>query len=396
MTTTSRPTETATALSPEARRRWREEFPILATSTYLINNSLGAMPRSTAAALQEYAELWASEGVVAWNRWLPMVGEVGDLLGRLIDAPPGSVIMHQNVSTLVSIVASALDFSGPRNKVVLADGEFPTVRYFWEAQRRFGADVVEVAGDRGLTMPLEALLAEIDERTLLVTVSHVLFRSAEIVDLAAVIRRARAVGALVLVDAYQSVGLLPFSVVDLDIDLLVGGSVKWLCGGPGAGYLYVKPSLLPTLEPAVCGWFSHERPFAFDEPPIAYAPGIERFTGGTPGVPALYTAREGYRILNEVGPAAVRAQSLRQTALIAERALADGLTVNSPLDPARRGGHVTVDFPACEAVSQELIRRRFIIDFRPGAGIRIAPHFYTTDDECLAILDEIQSIRAAH
>jgi kynureninase len=338
----------------------RDQFPILASSVYLVSHSL-----------------WATEGVVAWNRWLPMVTEVGDLLGALIGAPPGSVIMGQNVTNHVSTIASCFDYAPPRNRVVLGEPEFPTVRYFWEAQRRLGADIVHVPGGNGL----------------LVVVSHVLFKSAEIVDIAAVVRRAREAGAYVLVDSYQSVGLVPFSVGDLDIDFLVGGSVKWLCGGPGAGYLYVKPSLQRELQPAVCGWFSHERPFAFEPPPIEYASGIERFMGGTPGVPALYTAREGYRILNEVGVPAVRAQSRRQTALIVERALADGLTVNSPLEADRRGGHVTVDFPAAEAVSQELIRRRFIVDYRPGAGIRIAPHFYNTDDECIAILDEIRQIR---
>ena len=369
----------------------RSEF-VLPGSVYLINNSLGAMPRSTADAMQEYTNLWAQEGVVAWNTWLPMVREVGDLLGTLIDAPSGSVIMGQNVTNHVATIASCFSYAPPRNRIVLGEPEFPTVRYFWDAQQRNGADVVHVPGGDGLTLPLDQLLAAIDERTLLVSVSHVLFKSAEIVDLAAVIRRAHAVGAYVLVDAYQSVGLVPFSVVELDIDFLVGGSVKWLCGGPGAGYLYVKPALLALLEPATCGWFSHERPFGFEAPPIAYAPGSERFMGGTPGVPALYSAREGYRIINEVGVETVRAQSQRQTALIVDRALADGLTVNSPVDARRRGGHVTVHLPDAEAVSQELIRRRFIIDYRPGAGIRIAPHFYNTDDECVAILDEIRTI----
>ncbi|MGH2599518.1 MAG: aminotransferase class V-fold PLP-dependent enzyme, partial [Dehalococcoidia bacterium] len=351
-----------TVLNARSMERWREEFPILATSVYLVSHSLGAMPRSTAGALQEYTDLWASDGVVAWHRWLPMVHAVGDLVGGLIGAPPGSVIMGQNATNQVAAVASCFPYAPPRNRIVLAEPEFPTVRYFWEAQRRLGAEVVHVPGGDGLTLPLERLLGAIDERTLLVTVSHVLFKSAEIVDIAAVIQRAHAAGAYVLVDAYQSVGLVPFSVVDLDVDFLVGGSVKWLCGGPGAGYLYVKPSLVDQLEPAFCGWFSHEHPFAFDPPPIAYAAGIDRFMGGTPGVPALYTAREGYRIIGEVGVPTIRALSQRRTALIVERALADGLTVNSPLEPERRGGHVTVDFADAEAVSQELIQRRFIID----------------------------------
>jgi kynureninase len=370
----------------------RSDF-VLPGRVYLISNSLGAMPRATPSAMQEFTGLWAEEGVVAWNTWLPLVREVGDLLGNLIGAPPGSVMMGQNVTNHIATVASCFTFRPPRNRIVLAEPEFPTVRYFFEAQRRYGAEVVHVPGGDGLALPLDRLLAAIDERTLLVVVSHVLYRSSEIVDIGAVVRRAREVGAHVLVDAYQATGLVPYNVVDLDIDFLVGGSVKWLCGGPGAGYLYVKPSLQRELEPAFCGWFSHERPFAFEPPPIAYADGIGRFMGGTPGVPALYAAREGYRILNEVGVLAVRQQSERQTALVVERALTDGLTVNSPLDAARRGGHVTVDFPNAEDVSQELIRRGFVIDYRPGAGIRIAPHFYNTDDECLAILDEIRAIR---
>jgi kynureninase len=373
----------------------RGEFPILATSTYLVSNSLGAMPASTKDALQEYADLWAAEGVVAWGRWLPMVHEVGDMLGRIIGAPSGSVMMGQNVTNLVAQVASCFDWSGPRNRVVLSDLEFPTVRYFWEAQRALGAEIVEVANDDGLTIPLDRLLAAIDERTALVCVSHVVFRSSALLDVAAVLERAHAVGALVLLDSYQATGSAPYDVTALGADMVVGGSVKWLCGGPGAGYLYVRPDLVTRLQPKFAGWFSHARPFAFEPPPIEYADSVDRFTGGTPAVPALYTAREGYRYTLEVGVERIRAKSMRQTQRIVERALAMGLTVNSPLPAERRGGHVTVDFPDAEVVSKELIARRFIIDYRPGAGIRIAPHWYTTDDECDAVMDEIAAIRTA-
>lgn len=373
----------------------RSEFPILATSTYLVSNSLGAMPAGTRDALNEYADLWATDGVVAWNRWLPMVREVGDMLGRIIGAPSGSVMMGQNVTNLVAQVASCFDWSGPRNKVVITEVEFPTVRYFWDAQRALGAEVVEVASPDGLVIPLDRLLETIDARTALVCVSHVVFRSSALLDVGAVIRRAHEVGALVLLDSYQAVGSVPFDVTALGADMLVGGSVKWLCGGPGAGYLYVRPDLLPRLEPKLAGWFSHQRPFGFEPPPIAYAEGIDRFMGGTPGVPALYTAREGYRYALEIGVERIRAGSMRQTQQIVDRALAMGFTVNSPPRAEERGGHVTVDFPGAEAVSKELIARRFIIDYRPGAGIRIAPHWYTTDDECAAVLDEIASIRPA-
>jgi kynureninase len=371
----------------------RDEFPILGTSVYLVSNSLGAMPRSTYDALHEYAELWATDGVVAWNRWLPMVREVGDMLAGIMGAPSGSVMMGQNVTNLVAQVASCFDWSGTRNKVVLTDVEFPTVRYFWDAQRTLGADVVEVVSEDGLSIPPDRLLEAIDERTALVCVSHVVFRSSALLDVGPVIRRAHEVGALVLLDSYQATGLVPFNAAELNVDMIVGGSVKWLCGGPGAGYLYVRPDLVSQLYPRLAGWFSHERPFGFEPPPIEYAHDIGRFTGGTPAVPALYTAREGYRYIVDIGVARVREKSQRQTQRIVERALADGLTVNSPVKAEQRGGHVTVDFPNAEAVSKELIARRFIIDYRPGAGIRIAPHWYTADDECEAIMDQIASLR---
>lgn len=371
----------------------RDEFPILATSTYLVSNSLGAMPRGTYDALHEYADRWATEGVVAWNAWLPLVREVGDMLARIIGAPPGSVMMGQNVTNLVAQVASCFDLSGPRNKVVLTDVEFPTVRYFWDGQRALGAEIVEVASEDGLTIPLDRLLAAIDDRTALVVVSHVVFRSSALLDVAAVIGRAHDVGALVLLDSYQATGSVPYDVTALDADMVVGGSVKWLCGGPGAGYLYVRPDLAERLQPRTAGWFSHARPFGFEPPPIEYGSGVERFMGGTPAVPALYTAREGYRYALAIGTERIREKSQRQTQAIVERALALGLTVNSPARAEERGGHVSVDFPGSESVSKELIARRIIIDYRPGAGIRIAPHWYTMDEECARVLDVIAELR---
>jgi len=373
--------------------QWRERFPILHTAVYLINNSLGAMPASVRDGLATYTDLWEGQDVVAWNAWLPLVREAGDLIAGLIGAPAGSVIMHQNVSTLVSIVASCFEYDGPRRKIVYADCEFPTMHYFWEQQRRLGADVQYIAGPNQLRFPLDPLLAAIDERTLIVPISHVLFRSSELIDVAAVVETAHRHGAYVLLDSYQATGAVPFDVTALGVDFVVGGSVKWLCGGPGAGYLYVRPELIERLRPRETGWFSHARPFAFDMGEIEYAPGIERFMGGTPGIPALYAAREGYRIVSEAGVERIRARSLRLTARIVARAEDLGLTVNTPREPAQRGGHVTLDFPDAEAVSQELIRRRYIIDYRPGAGIRVAPHFYNTEAECDAFMDELTAIR---
>lgn len=373
---------------------WRPKFPILATKTYLINNSLGAMPASVVDALHEYMTLWATEGVVAWDTWLPEVANTAAILEDIIGAPRGSMTMCQNVTNGLAGILSCIEYDGPRNEIVYCAGEFPTVEYLLDGQRRLGARTVRV-GDDPLVFPAEELMEAITPRTVLVVLSHVLFRTAELVDVRPFVEKAHSVGALIVLDAYQSIGAVPFDVLELDVDFLVGGSVKWLCGGPGAGYLYAHPNIVDRLEPAFAGWFSHARPFGFEAPPIEYAPGVARFTGGTPNMPAYYQAREGYRIIREVGVGAIREKARRQTGILVDGALQRGLAVNTPFDFDRRGNHVTVDMPGAQEVKDELIRRGFVVDYRPGAGIRIAPHFYNTDEECEAVLDEIMAIGRA-
>jgi kynureninase len=370
---------------------WRPKFPILASKTYLINNSLGAMPASVNDALREYTDLWATEGVVAWDTWLPEVANVAAILEDIIHAPRGSMTMCQNVTNALAEVLSCLEFEEPRTQIVHCAGEFPTVEYLLDAQRRIGAEVVRVGTDP-LVYRGEELLAAITQRTALVVISHVLFRTAELINVRPLVKRAHEYGALVVLDAYQSMGAVPFDVVELGVDFLVGGSVKWLCGGPGAGYLYASPGIIDRLEPRFQGWFSHARPFGFEAPPIEYAEGIARFTGGTPNMPAYYQAREGYKVIREVGVEEIRENARRQTEIIYAGALERGYTVNSPRDFENRGNHVTVDVPHAQQVKEELIRRGFVVDYRPGAGIRIAPHFYNTDDECHAVLEEMAAI----
>ena len=373
--------------------RWRDRFPILAHKTYLASHTLGAMPGSVPDALREYTDLWATEGVVAWDTWLPEIANVAGILEEIIHAPRGSMTMSQNVTNALAAVLSCLEYETPRNRIVHCAGEFPTVEYLLDGERRLGAEVIRV-GDDPLVFPAEELLGNIDERTVVVVLSHVLFRTSELIDVRPFVERAHRYGALVVLDAYQSMGAVPFNVTELDVDFLVGGSVKWLCGGPGAGYLYAHPKLVDRLEPRFAGWFSHARPFGFEAPPIEYGEGIGRFVGGTPNMPGYYQAREGYRIIREVGVEAVRAKAMRQTTLLRDGALARGFTVNSPERFAERGNHVTIDLPNAQQVKDELIRRGFVIDYRPGAGIRVAPHFYNTDDECTAIIEEMAAIRA--
>jgi kynureninase len=353
---------------------YRDRFPILEHTTYLINHSLGAMPVGAEEGLLRYAREWRERGVRAWAEgWWETSTAVGDVLGRIIGAPPGTMAMHQNVAVAEAIVLSCFEFEPPRNRIVYGEGEFPSVRYLYQAQRRRGADV-EIVADEA------AVLEAIDERTLLVPISHVLFKTGEIQDLEAIVSRAHDAGALVVLDAYQSAGSVPLDVASLGVDFAVGGSVKWLCGGPGAGWLYVRPDLAERLEPTLTGWQAHARPFAF-EPEQDYAEGAARFLTGTPNVPALYAATAGYELIDEVGVDRIRGRSMEQTELLVELLEAAGFEVLSPRDPNRRGGTVVVRTPEAEAVYRELGARQVICDFRPDAGIRLGPHFFNTDDE---------------
>lgn len=375
--------------------KWRGEFPILERAVYLISHSLGAMPRATYQSLQDYAEMWAERGVRAWAEgWWEMPVTLGDEVARIIGADAGTVVMHQNVSICQSLILSCFEPEPQRNKIVYSELNFPSVMYVYEAHARTGQLRIEmVKSDDGITVPLEKMLAAIDEETLLVPISHVLFKSAFLQDARAITKRAHEVGARVVLDTYQSAGTVPFSVKELDIDFATGGSVKWLCGGPGAGYLYVRPDLHSKLEPKTTGWMAHEAPFAFEGGMIRYAPGINRFLHGSPSVPALYAAQSGYRIINEIGVEAIRAKSVRQTERLIELAEEAGFRVTSPRDPSVRGGTITIAAEHAAAMTKELIRREFIVDYRPGAGVRISPHFYNKDEELDLVIHEMKTIR---
>jgi kynureninase len=363
---------------------YRDRFPILAETTYLINHSLGAMPAAVEDRLAEYARTWKTRGIRAWGEgWWQLPLEVGDQIGRIVGAPPGSTVMHQNVAIAEAIVLSCFRPVDPRrNRVVYEAGNFPSVRYLYQAQPDL--EVVVCEDD-------QAIVETIDERTLLVPISHVLFKSAEIQNVAAITRRAHEAGAHVVLDCYQSAGIVPFSLTELAVDFAVGGSVKWLCGGPGNGWLYVRPALADELEPTFMGWQAHESPFAF-EPELRFASGSARFLTGTPNVPAHYAGTPGYDLIEEIGVERIRANSLRQTELLIRLADAAGFEVRSPREPARRGGTVTVYVPGFEAVHKVLGERQIICDFRPGAGLRLGPHYYNTDEELEAVIGEIGEI----
>jgi kynureninase len=373
--------------------RYRSEFPILERTNYLISNSLGAMPRGVYDALKGYADTWATRGVRAWEeRWWMLAAQVGDEIGALMNAPRGSVSTHQNVTTCQAVIASCLDFSGKRNKVVYTDMNFPSVMYFWEAQHATGARVHMVKTDDGVTIPTERLLDAIDEQTMIVPISHVIFRSSFIQDARAIVEKAHKVGAYVVLDTFQSLGSVPVDVRSLNVDFACGGVLKWLCGGPGVAYLYVRPDLGQMLQPRFTGWHAHQQPFDFEAGPIRYTGPPYRFMNGTLHIPSLEAARPGIKIIAEVGVEKIREKSRRQTARLIALADQRGWRVNTPRDPDQRGGTVSIDMPDSHQVCAELIKREILVDWRPKAGVRMSPHFYTKDEELDAAINAVEEI----
>jgi kynureninase len=375
--------------------KWRSEFPILDRTTYMISNSLGAMPRGVYDSMRAYADSWAQRGVRAWEEgWWDMAVGVGDQVAPLIGAAPGEISLHQNVTQTQAVITSCFDFRGPRNKIVMVELEFPSIQYFYHEQSRFGARVEVVKTPDTVRIDLEKLLAAIDETTLLVPISQVLFRSSYIVDMKAIIEKAHRVGAYVVLDAFQATGTIPLDVRALGADFAVGGVLKWLCGGPGVAYLYVREDLRAKLRPALTGWSAHQRPFAFEIGAIDQREDSFRYLNGTPHIPALYACQPGLEILNQVGISAIRAKSMRMTARLMEGAKSRGWRVNTPDNPAERAGTVSIDCPHAPEVCRELLAREILVDYRPKAGVRISPHFYNREDECDFALAQIAEILA--
>jgi kynureninase len=316
--------------------------------------------------------------------------EVAGLLERILHAPAGSVSLHPNVTLAQASALSAIEFKPPRDRIVCTAEDFPSVLYLYEGLARRGAQIVTVPTRDGRHVDEHDVAAAIDERTAVVAISQVLFRTSQCLDLTPIVRRAHAAGALTLIDAYQAVGAVPVDVEALDIDLLTGGSIKWLCGGPGTGYLYVRPSLAARLEPALTGWFAHERPFDFDSGPMRWDSGPRRFATGTPAIPSYLAARPGFEIVARIGAEAIRAKSLRLTERMIGWAGEYGFRLGSPRDPERRGGTVCLDVPHADQVCAALLAADVLLDYRPGVGIRLAPHFYTRDEEVDLVMKRVR------
>lgn len=378
----------------DALLSWRKEFPILAHNVYLISNSLGAMPRAVYDSLADYAEAWATQGVTAWGKgWWELTGKVGDKIAPLMGAPAGSVLVHQNASIANSILFSALDFSDTRrNKVVITDMDFPSDVYVLRQWLPPHMDLHMVHSRDGITIDTDAIISAIDDTTRLVSISHVLFKSAFIMPVQAIVEKAHQVGAQVVLNGYHSVGIIPVDVSALGVDYYIGGVLKWMCGGPGGVFMYVRPDLLTSLNPKVTGWFAHQQPFAFDIDHFERREDAYRLMTGTPGVASLYAIQPGVDIIAEVGVDNIREKSIRQTSLLIDLADQHGYEVISPRDSAVRAGTVTVRPPYAYEVSKALIAQNIIVDYREGAGIRIAPHFYNSDEELHQTMTTIKAI----
>ena len=379
----------------DALRRYRDEFPILSRTVYMISNSLGAMPRQTARNLAEYAETWATRGVRAWEeRWWEMPIEVGNKIGRIIGAPAGTVSMHENVTTAHMIALSTLGPSAARRRIVCSAMDFPSMVHLYRAQQAAGFELRVVPGENDLSLDTGRMLDAIDDSTAVVAFSHVLFRTSYITDAAAIARRAREAGAAVILDTYQSAGIIPVDVTALGVDFAVGGCLKWLCGGPGNAFLYTRPDRLKAAHPSFTGWLSRQRPFAFDIDDADVRDDAMHMMNGTPSIPAYYAALAGLEVITEAGVDRIRESSKQMTARLLALVDAHGFTSAAARDPERLAGTVAVNVPDALHVSRTLKARDFIVDYRPPVGVRISPHFYNTMDEIDAVMAEMASIVA--
>jgi kynureninase len=374
--------------------RYRAEFPVLEKKAYLISASLGPVSTRAQRYLQEYVDVWATEGApdpVWMDHIFPRMGKLKDTFGALIGATRDELGITVNVSLALSTVMSCIDFS-KRRKIVLSELDFPTDGHVALAHRRVGAEVVFLLSPDGLTVPVESYLDAIDEDTALVIVNRVLYRSSALIDAREICRAAREAGAWTIVDDFHGAGIIPVDVGDLGCDFYTSGVLKWLCGGPGLTFLYARPDLLPTLEPLVTGWFATREPFSFDLQNLDYHPSARRLEHGTPAAPIAFIAQGGLDIISEVGPATIRSRQQDLVDYLMARADEAGLPVRTPRDRDARGGMVNIGVGAdAEKVCHALLERDVCTDYR-GDGIRVSPHFFNIEedvDRLFAALREI-------
>src|SRR5215208_6579723 len=346
--------------------RYREQFPTLASGIHLLSHSLGPVPRAARESMLAYFDAWehhTSED--AWaTSWWELSRRVGDRIARILGGAPGSVQIQPNASIALATVASCFDFKSGRNKVVTTELDFPSMEYFWDAQRQIGARVEVVPSTDGISVPLELILEAIDSETCLVALAHTSYCSSYRVDAPAIVKRAHEKGALVLLDVYQSAGVVQLNAADWNVDFLIGGSIKWLCGGPSCGYLYVRPDLQRDLRPRLTGWVAHDSPFDFAHAPMRYARSVRRFAQGTPSIPALYSTIPGLEIIEAVCIAYIAAETERRPQWKITLTLERGCTTNTIVTKDQRGGTVMIGVDDAHAMAERLAEKKVFVDSR--------------------------------
>ena len=380
-------------MTPPTIKRRRQEFPTLDSGIHLLSHSLGPVPLAVRESMIAYCDAWEKHtSEDAWaTSWWELSQRVGDRIAHILGAAAGSVQIQPNASIALATAASCFDFTASsRNKVVTTALDFPSMEYIWEAHKQLGARVEIINSADGISVPLDRILGAIDDRTCLVALSHTSYRSSSRIDARAIVERAHEKGALVLLDVYQSAGVVELEASDWKVDFLIGGTIKWLCGGPACGYLYVRPDLQRDLKPRLTGWVAHDAPFDFSHPPMRYARSVRRFAQGTPSIPALYSALPGLEIIAAVGVNEIASESRRRTEWMIEFVLEHGWKLNSPRPADERGGSVMIGVNDAPAMVDRLAERKVFVDCRPGAGLRISPHFFNTDEE----VEEAMSILA--
>jgi len=374
-----------------AWERYRAEFPIFRQRTYFNTCSLGALSTRVEAAVRQFTALWGASGAAAWyGPWSGEIEHLREEFAALIGAWPDEIAIFSSVTTALTAVASAYDYR-ERPRVVISDLEFPTTVYQWMVKEPSGVTLEMIRSPDRLTVPVAEYAGAVDARTQLLVASHVYFTSGAVQDIAALARVAHQHGAHCLIDAYQSIGQLPLDVHAAGVDFLITGGLKWLLGGPGIAYLYVRRDLAPRLRPTDVGWFAHREQFAFDVTQFAYADGARRFEGGTPAVAAVYAGRAGIGIVAELGVARLRHRQIELVSLVVEEARRRGLHPRTPARVEDLAGIVTIPRQDPNAVVASLAGRGIIVDARPGV-VRLSPYFYNTPEECARVVEAIADL----
>ena len=382
-------------MSERSLESYREEFPVLQKKAYLISASLGPVSNRAKRYLQEYMDGWEEIGAPEpfwFGRIFPQIREVKGLYANLIGADPDELAITTNVTMALSSILSCLDLTGERNRIVLTELDFPTNGHVSLAHRRRGAEVVFLKSEDGLTVPTDAFAEAIDERTALVMINRVLYRSSALLDVKEICRLARQAGAWSVIDDFHGAGIVPIDVHDVGCDFHTTGVLKWLLGGPGLTFLYARRALLPSLEPAIAGWWSQREPFGFRSTELDYHPTARRFETGTHPAPISFIARGGLEIISEVTPERIRARQHELQEHLISRADAAGLPVRTPRDPSTRGGVVNIGVgEQATKIAEALYERDVCVDSR-GDGIRVSPHFFNTEEDIDRLFEALSAI----